>query len=155
MIWTKAKLWWYSLRKLIYLHLLVKKCKQFEDFFPWSGQIYKSQSKHLTKTIDFISYIAALYPSVLPGIARFLRALSAACCTVTFPSSTCLSSKSISFSTMPLSTIWIQFPSEEKKSIIFFLCTNIYKYFVMLMPTVIIYISENGTTGKSNSPWDL
>lgn len=47
----------------------------------------------------------------LPGIARFLRALSAACCTVTFPSSTCLSSRSISFWTMPLSTIWMQFPS--------------------------------------------
>lgn len=33
----------------------------------------------------------------LPGIARFLSALRAACCTVTFPSSTCLSSRSISF----------------------------------------------------------
>lgn len=52
----------------------------------------------------------------LPGIARFLSALRAACCTVTFPSSTCLSSRSISFWTMPLSTIWMQFPSVQDET---------------------------------------
>lgn len=52
----------------------------------------------------------------LPGMARFRRALRAACWTVTFPSSTCRSNSSRSFCTIPVSTMWMQFPSMKNAS---------------------------------------
>lgn len=69
--------------------------------------------KHLCRGWWIIQWLSEI--SDWPGMARFLRALRAACCTVTFPSSTCLSNSSRSFCTIPVSTMWMQFPSVHKK----------------------------------------
>lgn len=73
----------------------------------WSGLSYYE----LCSMICVCKLLCVIWCCNSPGMARFRRALRAACWTVTFPSSTCRSNSSRSFCTIPVSTMWIQFPS--------------------------------------------